>query len=58
MSSGYGETKYTGGKDGHSGNWPGMDGRPPLEIPAGEFFFRWTTDGSVSVVFYCPFDVV
>lgn len=48
MSKVYGESKYTGGKDGHLSNWPGMGGRPPLEIPASQFFFRWQTDGSVS----------
>lgn len=47
MSAVYGEQRYTGGKDGNPGNWPGLDGRPPLEIPAGHFFFRWTTDASV-----------
>lgn len=48
MSKVYGDSKYTGGKDGHLSNWPGMGGRPPLEIPANQFFFRWQTDGSVS----------
>ncbi|CAN0181713.1 unnamed protein product [Pylaiella littoralis] len=48
MSKVYGESKYTGGKDGHLSNWPGMGGRPPLDIPANQFFFRWQTDGSVN----------
>lgn len=48
MSKVYGDNKYTGGKDGAVGNWPGMGGRPALEIPASMFFFRWQTDGSVS----------
>lgn len=50
MSKVYGDNKYTGGKDGHPSNWPGTGGRPPLEIPASHFFFRWQTDGSVSSV--------
>ncbi|CAM9143892.1 unnamed protein product [Scytosiphon promiscuus] len=48
MSKVYGDSKYTGGKDGHQANWPGAGGRPPLEIPASHFFFRWQTDGSVN----------
>ncbi|CAN0118223.1 unnamed protein product, partial [Ectocarpus sp. 12 AP-2014] len=48
MSKVYGDNKYTGGKDGHPSNWPGTGGRPPLEIPASHFFFRWQTDGSVN----------
>lgn len=48
MSKVYGCYKYTGGKDGHPSNWPGTGGRPPLEIPASHFVFRWQTDGSVS----------
>lgn len=47
MTVGYGEAKYTGGKGGHPGNWPGMDGRPALIILASSFFFVWMTDGSV-----------
>lgn len=47
MTTVYGESKYTGGRDGNASNWPGLNGRPPLEIPAGHFFFRWATDGSV-----------
>lgn len=47
MSKVYGDSKYTGGKDGHQANWPGAGGRPPLEIPSSHFFFRWQTDGSV-----------
>ncbi|CAM9280265.1 unnamed protein product, partial [Ectocarpus sp. 13 AM-2016] len=48
MSKVYGDSKYTGGKDGHPSNWPGTGGRPPLDIPASHFFFRWQTDGSVN----------
>lgn len=47
MSKVYGDSKYTGGKDGAVGNWPGTGGRPALEIPSSVFFFRWQTDGSV-----------
>lgn len=49
MAKVYGESKYTGGKDGHTANWPGTAGLSPLEIPASHFFFRWRTDGSVSI---------
>lgn len=48
MAKVYGDSKYTGGKDGAVGNWPGTGGRPALEIAASVFFFRWQTDGSVS----------
>ncbi|CAM9863518.1 unnamed protein product, partial [Hapterophycus canaliculatus] len=37
MSKVYGDSKYTGGKDGHQANWPGTGGRPALEIPASRF---------------------
>lgn len=53
MSKLYGDRKYTGGKDGHTANWPGTGGRPPLEIDANHFFFQWQTDGSVSRFFFC-----
>lgn len=49
MARVHGESKYTGGKDGHTANWPGTAGLSPLEIPASHFFFRWRTDGSVSI---------
>ena len=48
MAKVYGDSKYTGGKDGSIGNWPGTGGKPALEIPSSMFFFRWQTDGSVS----------
>lgn len=47
MTAHYGEPRYSGGKDGSPANWPGMGGRPPLEIPADHFCIRWVTDGSV-----------
>eukprot|EP00752_Nemacystus_decipiens_P002251 g2132.t2 len=48
MTKVYGDSKYTGGKDGSIGNWPGTGGKPALEIPSSMFFFRWQTDGSVN----------
>lgn len=48
MAKVYGDSKYTGGKDGAAGNWPGCGGRPALEIPSSVFCFHWRTDGSVS----------
>lgn len=37
------------GNERYSGtNFPGINGIPPLVIPAGEFFMRWITDGSVT----------
>jgi hypothetical protein len=43
----WGENQFTGGKDGSSQNWPGVQGNPPLEIPADHFVIYWHTDGSV-----------
>ena len=31
---GYGERRYSGGRNGSVSNWPGMGGRPPLVIEA------------------------
>ncbi|GMF49964.1 unnamed protein product [Phytophthora fragariaefolia] len=31
---------------GSDANWPGVDDRPPLVIPADSFTLLWTTDGS------------
>jgi hypothetical protein len=42
----WGEDKYTGGRGGSSMNWPGMEGRPPLIIPASSFVIHFKTDGS------------
>jgi len=40
----YGEKKYSGGKDGSSGNWPTFDN--PLHIPAGKCTVGFVSDGS------------
>jgi hypothetical protein len=40
--------QYTGGKDNGSSNWPGMNGRPPLIIPADGFVLHFHTDSSVN----------
>ena len=40
--------KYSGGKDGGNGNWPGFGGRPPLIIEASSFVLTFRTDGSVN----------
>ena len=44
----WGENQYTGGKDGGSSNWPGMQGRAPLIIPTNTFVVYFKTDGSVN----------
>ena len=44
----WGESQYSGGKDGGSCNWPGIKGRPPLIIPASSFLVYWHTDSSVN----------
>ncbi len=40
----WGEEKYSGGRSGSVGNFPGQSGRPPLVIPAGRFivYFRYS----------------
>jgi len=43
----WGESQYTGGKDGSSSNWPGVQGNPPLEIPSDHCVLYWHSDGSV-----------
>ena len=40
----WGADKYSG--DGASGNWPGLGGRPPLEVPGDSFVFHFKSDGS------------
>jgi hypothetical protein len=44
----WGENQYTGGKDNGSHNWPSLQGRPPLIIPADHCVMHWHTDGSVN----------
>lgn len=44
----WGEDQYHGGKDGGTNNWPSLQGRPPLVIPADNFLIFWHTDGSVN----------
>lgn len=40
----WGLEKYSG--DGARGNWPGLGGRPPLEIPGDSFVFHFESDGT------------
>ncbi len=40
----WGAEKYSG--DASSGNWPGLGGRPPLEIMGDTFVFHFKSDGS------------
>ena len=42
----WGESKYSGGQGGSSRNFPGVDGHPPLIIPASKFVFHFQSDGS------------
>ena len=42
----WGESKYSGGQGGSSRNFPGVDGHPPLIIPAPKFVFHFQSDGS------------
>eukprot|EP01036_Dinobryon_divergens_P039057 gene39057-51389_t len=42
----WGEEKYSGGSSNK--NFPGCEGRPPLEIPAGRFVVYFHSDGSNS----------
>ncbi|CAM9310834.1 unnamed protein product [Chrysoparadoxa australica] len=42
----WGEGKYSGGRDGSEGNWPGLGGRPSLLIPASKFAVLFVSDGS------------
>ena len=44
----WGETTYTGGKDGGESNWPCLKGRPPLVVPASSFVLYFHSDGSVN----------
>jgi len=44
----WGDNQYTGGKDGGTSNWPGMQGRDALIIPANSFVVYFKTDGSVN----------
>lgn len=57
MSKVYGEAVYTGGNDGYNANWPGVGGRPPLEIPACHFIFQWKTDSIVSLTPFVYLDI-
>lgn len=40
--------KYSGGLDGSAANWPGQNGRPPLNIPAPKFVVHFKTNGSLN----------
>ena len=40
----FGESRYSGGTFGTEGNWPGVDGRPPLIISASRFVLSFHTD--------------
>lgn len=40
----WGDEKYSG--VGARGNWPGLGGRPPLEIPGDSFLFHFHSDGN------------
>ncbi len=42
----WGDERYSGA--GASGNWPGLGGRPPLEIPGDSFLFHFHSDGSIT----------
>jgi hypothetical protein len=40
--------KYSGGLDGTPSNWPGLNGRPALSIPANKFVAHFKTNGSLN----------
>jgi ankyrin repeat protein len=42
----WGEGKYSGGRKGSNKNWPGVDGRPPLEVLAGKFVVYFFADSA------------
>lgn len=42
----WGADKYHG--NGATGNWPGLGGRPPLEVPGDSFVFHFKSDGSTT----------
>ena len=49
----YGYSKYSGGLidsygNKSSRNWPGIDGRPPLLIPASRFVFHFKTNSTIN----------
>ena len=44
-SSTWGANKYTGGRGGGSHNWPSLQGRPDLRIPAGKCVLYFHSDG-------------
>jgi len=42
------DQNFAGGRDGGSSNFPGIQGRPPLEIDSDHFYFTFYSDGSVN----------
>lgn len=42
----YGDGKYSGGFNNSSHNWPGVNGKPGLHIPASRFIIYFKTSGS------------
>lgn len=44
----FGASKYSGGYNNSPGNWPGINGRPPLIIPSKKFIIHFKTNGSVN----------
>jgi len=44
----FGCGKYSGGALGSTRNWPGVEGRPALNIPASKFILHFKTNGSVN----------
>ena len=42
----WGDDKYHGGRGGSRSNWPGLQGRPALRIPAAEFVLHFRSDNS------------
>ena len=40
--------RWTGGKDGGSSNWPGIQGRPPFVMDGNSFVIYFHSDGSVN----------
>lgn len=39
-------TRFSGGRNGSEKNFPGLSGRPPLEIPGDSFIAVFHSDGS------------
>jgi hypothetical protein len=53
-SAHWGDSKYTGGRNGSVKNMPGVNGIPSLIIPAPSFVFHFHSDGKNSFCFTWP----